>query len=89
MLAKLQGAERKRKRDEEMDMDMDGDGADGEAEDGWMDVDGEDRTPNKRVKANSGAVIAPNKRAPRSNRQLAGMRDEAVRIPESHIYCLS
>ena len=50
-----------------------------------MDLDGEEggevhgtRQKHKRGKANSGATIA-RKGAPRSNRQLAGMRDEAVR----------
>ncbi|EGO00441.1 hypothetical protein SERLA73DRAFT_168189 [Serpula lacrymans var. lacrymans S7.3] len=72
MLAKVQGAKRKR-ADGEMDVDMeDGDGEEGD----WMDVDGEEQTPNKRVKDNTGAIIAKNRRNPRTNRQLAGMRDE-------------
>ena len=75
LLAKVQGA--KRKWAAEMDVDMeDGDG-DGEHEADWMDVDGED-TPNKRVKGNGGRAVAVNLRAPRTNRQLAGMRDEGV-----------
>jgi len=74
MLAKLQGAQRKRKRDEGDAMDVD---MDGEEEGAWMDVDGQERTPNKRVKADSGAVVTVNRRDPRSNRQLAGMRDNA------------
>ena len=94
MIAKMRGAGHKRKRDED-GMDVDGDGnGDDEDGDNWvsegdgedetmMDVDGdegeEDGTRHKRGKANSGAVIALPKRAPRSNRQLAGMRDEAVR----------
>jgi len=41
-----------------------------------MDVDGEDK-PNKRVKSNSGGVVAIDRRGPRTNRQFAGMRDEA------------
>ena len=77
-LAKLRGAQ-KRKRDDEdeagMDVDMDEAAAEGE----WMDVDGEDGTPNKRVKSNSGAVVPKNRREPRTNRQLAGMRNEEVR----------
>ncbi|TFK53750.1 P-loop containing nucleoside triphosphate hydrolase protein [Heliocybe sulcata] len=72
MLAKVRSEQRKRKRDDEMDVDMDGEEAEGD----WMDVDGED-SPNKRVKANSGAAVTKGKREPRSNRQLAGMRDEA------------
>jgi nucleolar GTP-binding protein len=77
-----------------MDVDVDGDDDDdddgaaleqdgGEGADAVMDVDDgewedEDDTPRKRGKANSGAAFA-RKRAPQSNRQLAGMRDEAVR----------
>ncbi|KAG1784687.1 P-loop containing nucleoside triphosphate hydrolase protein [Suillus plorans] len=76
IIAKAQGA--KRKRAEDMDVDMeDGDGDASEGEEGdWMDVDGEEQTPNKRVKSNSGSVIAKHPRAPKSNRQLAGMRDQ-------------
>ena len=92
MIAKMRAAGRKRKRDEDgMDVDSDGHDEDG---DNWvsegdddetmMNVDGEEDgeehgtgRKNKRGKANSGAPIA-RKGAPRSNRQLAGMRDEAV-----------
>lgn len=78
VLAKAQGAKRKRQREEDeagMDVDMDDEG-EGE----WMDVDEGDGTPNKRKKTNVGtAVVARNKREPRTNRQLAGMRDDAVR----------
>ncbi|KAH9040097.1 P-loop containing nucleoside triphosphate hydrolase protein [Lactarius pseudohatsudake] len=87
MIAKMRGG--KRRRDEDGDgMDVDGDEDDeaaweedeGEEAD-TMEIDGEedgddDDTPRKRGKANSGAVIA-RKRAPHSNRQLAGLRDEA------------
>jgi hypothetical protein len=92
MIAKVRAAGRKRKRDED-GMDVDSDGHD-EDEDNWasegedetiMDVDGEEgeeghgtRRKHKRGKANSGVVIA-RKSVPRSNRQLAGMRDEEVR----------
>ncbi|KAN0129277.1 P-loop containing nucleoside triphosphate hydrolase protein [Lactarius tabidus] len=92
MIAKMRGAAaRKRRRDEDDDgMDVDGDDDDddgaaleegaGEGANAMMDVDGEweddDDTPRKRGKANSGAAFA-RKRAPQSNRQLAGMRDEA------------
>jgi hypothetical protein len=94
VIAKMRGAGHKRKRDED-GMDVDGDGnGDDEDGDNWvsegdgedetmMDVDGdggeEDGTRHKRGKANSGADIALRKRAPRSNRQLAGLRDEVVR----------
>lgn len=73
MLAKVQGAKRSR-AEAEMDVDSEG-GSDGDAD--WMDVDGEE-TPNKRAKDNSGEVIAKGSRAPRSNRQLAGLRDAQV-----------
>ncbi|KAF4567288.1 Nucleolar GTP-binding protein 1 [Pleurotus pulmonarius] len=78
MLAKLQGAQqKKRKRDDDDDEDVDMDADEGDDADGaWMDVDGEEDVSPKRAKGNSGAVIATNKRAPRSNRQLAGLRDE-------------
>lgn len=80
LLAKVAGAKRKRAREEEEEeaqMDVDEEGAEAD----WMDVDGEDQlTPNKRAKANSGAVVAKGKREPRSDRRLAGMRDSAVRI---------
>ncbi|EIN11211.1 GTP binding protein 4 [Punctularia strigosozonata HHB-11173 SS5] len=72
MIAKMKGAERKRKRDDAMDIDED-DEDDGE----WMDVDGAERAPTKRAKGNAGEVVAQNKREPKSNRQLAGMRDQA------------
>ena len=86
MIAKMRAAERKRKRDEDeegMDVDDGDDAASQDERQGEtmeVDVDGEDDgTPRKRSKANSGGVIART-RAPRSNRQLAGMRDEAVRL---------
>lgn len=88
MLAKLQGAERKRKRqqdeDEDVDMDMDMDGEGGE--DGWeddtMDVDGDDTPRRKKAKRNDGAVsvVAASGKGPRTDRRLAGMRDEGVSV---------
>lgn len=103
MLAKVKSAQGKRKRGETedgMDVDMDGDGDEApklmgvEGEGDWMDVDGEQESaPRKRVKTNSGGVVA--KREPRSNRQLAGFRDDAVRFfptsippPLLLMYCL-
>jgi nucleolar GTP-binding protein len=76
MLAKLQGAQRKRKRgdDDVMDVDVDGEEAEGD----WMDVDGEEGKGGKRTKTDSGAAVTARRREPRSNRQLAGMRDGAV-----------
>ncbi|KAF9013838.1 P-loop containing nucleoside triphosphate hydrolase protein [Hymenopellis radicata] len=70
MLAKVAGAKRKRVEGQE-EMDVDEDDEDG------MDVDGEEAPTLKRTKANSGAVVAASRRAPRTNRQLAGMRDDA------------
>lgn len=75
MIAKAQGAKRKRSQDTAMDVDEDDDGEDGD----WMDVDEEGGTPQKRAKSNSGTVVMSS-RAPRTNRQLAGLRDDAVRI---------
>ena len=46
-----------------------------------MDVDeGESGKSHKRAKANSGAVVAVETRQPRSNRYMAGMRDNVVRV---------
>lgn len=79
MLAKVHGAKRKRARDEDGDEEMDVDGDEDAGEGEWMDVDDDAATPStKRAKANSGAAISKSRRAPQSNRQLAGMRDEAV-----------
>jgi nucleolar GTP-binding protein len=93
MIAKMRGGPRKRGRDEDDEdgMDVDGDdGDDDEAASGGnadtMEIDGEDDdTPRKRGKANSGAAIK-RKRTPHSNRQLAGMRDEAVRSRSFVLY---
>ena len=78
ILAKAQAAKRKR-AETDMDVDMDDAGEDDEGEaDEWMDVDGEEPPSSKRAKGNSGTVIAKNPRAPRTNRQLAGLRDDQV-----------
>ena len=74
MLAKIQGAKRKRNADDDEDDDVDMDNASGS--DNGMDVDEDESAPTKRVKTNSGGVF--NKREPRSNRQMAGLRDERV-----------
>ena len=80
MLAKVQGAKRKRNADDEdEDVEMDDYGDDDAGGLEGMDVDDDDddeSSPAKRVKTNSGGVI--NKRAPRSDRQTAGMKDEGV-----------
>lgn len=75
MLAKVHGAKRKR----DMDVDMeDGEGEDDEGEEAdWMDVDGQEAPTLKRAKGNSGGVVALDRRAPKTDRRLAGMRDEA------------
>ncbi|KAH0589703.1 putative nucleolar GTP-binding protein 1 [Termitomyces sp. J132] len=74
ILAKIQGAKRKRDADEDVDMNDDED-MEGNGDDDQMDVDGEE-VPKKRAKDNSGAVMAVNRRAPKSDRRLAGLRDE-------------
>ncbi|KAF9478359.1 P-loop containing nucleoside triphosphate hydrolase protein [Pholiota conissans] len=76
MLAKLHGAKRKRSDGDSEDEDMEGsdDGEADEGEENWMDVDEDEDAPAKRAKTNSGGVV--NKRVPRSNRQMAGMRSE-------------
>lgn len=76
MLAKVQGAKRKRV---EVDEGMDVDGAESveEAESEWMDVDGENDTPNKRAKSNTGEITRFSRRDPRTDRRLAGMRDQS------------
>lgn len=76
-LAQVAGEKRKRQREEEeAQMDVDEEAGEGD----WMDVDDEGASPNKRVKGNSGAVVAKDVREPKSNRQFAGMRDQAVCI---------
>ncbi|KAF8149397.1 P-loop containing nucleoside triphosphate hydrolase protein [Crassisporium funariophilum] len=76
MLAKVQGSKRKRNPDDDdEDVDMDGSDAGDEEAEGWMDVDDDESAPKKRVKTNTGGVV--NKREPRSNRTMAGMRDES------------
>lgn len=98
MIAKVQGAKRKRNNDDddEEDVEMGSDDDDDDDDDengadkgkGWMDVDDDDESAPtmKRVKTNSGGVI--NKREPRSNRQMAGMRDEKASIFFSFDICV-
>lgn len=78
MIAKIQGAKRKRDDadDSDEDMDMDRPDLEEDAEGGWMDVDEDERSPPKKLRTNDGGVVS--KREPRSNRQLAGLRDEVV-----------
>jgi nucleolar GTP-binding protein len=86
ILAKVQAAKRKRA---EADVDVDMDSAEAaeaadetdESDAGeWMDVDGEEPPTSKRAKGTSGAAIGRNSRAPRTNRQLGGLRDDQVNI---------
>lgn len=84
-LAKLRAEQRKRKRDDdddEMDVEL-GDGAGEAVDEEWMDVDeDEEGTSRKRARGNADQVVAKTgKREPRSNRQLAGMRDSSVGSP--------
>ncbi|KAG6375573.1 P-loop containing nucleoside triphosphate hydrolase protein [Boletus reticuloceps] len=82
MLAKAQATKRKRaETDMDVDVDVDEDMDDAEPvaegdEGEWMDVDGEEPPSRKRAKSDSGTFIAKSARAPRTNRQLAGMRDD-------------
>lgn len=84
--AKASGAaQRKRKRndagpDDSMDVDEAGDDS-GEWEDEAMEVDGAPAKSPKRVKGNSGAAVTKpvHPRAPTKNRQLAGLKNSAVR----------
>ncbi|KAL1700264.1 P-loop containing nucleoside triphosphate hydrolase protein [Schizophyllum commune] len=72
--AKALAKAQKRKRDEEGEEDVEmGSGSDGD-EDDAMDVDGEG-APVKRARTAAGAVTS--RRAPRTNRSLAGLRDDA------------
>lgn len=82
LLAKAQSIKRKRAEDGGMDVVMEGDEGEGD-ENEWMDVDEEEGSPQKRIKANSGAVVFAG-RGPRSNRQLAGLRDGQVKFALSH-----
>jgi nucleolar GTP-binding protein len=88
-IAKLHAAQRKRKREDDEDDGMDVDGEDGEEEGDWedegMDVDGEQRPSKKKAKTVFGAVVT--KRAPRSDRTFAGLRDEAVSLSSSSSLC--
>ena len=88
VIAKTRAAQRKRKReDEDAEMDVDAE-SNSEMSDGGgesMDIDNDGgSSAKKRRKSNSGAVTAvaaKGKREPRANRQLAGLRDNAVRRP--------
>ena len=77
----MRGARARQREEEEAQMDVDEDAEMGEDEEGegeWMDVDGEEAPRLKKAKANSGAIVAKGARHPKTNRQLAGMRDETV-----------
>ena len=75
ILAKVQGAKRKRAMDVDVDME-DREDEDNEGEEGdWMDIDGDESPRLKRAKGNSGDVVPLDRRAPRTDRRFAGMRD--------------
>jgi nucleolar GTP-binding protein len=79
--AKAKATVGKRKR-EDADMEVDGSDAGSDwADEDEMDVDESGPNPgSKRVKTNSGSVVAQGKRVPNSNRQLAGMRNAEVSL---------
>lgn len=54
-------------------------------EEEWMDVDEEDGDGKRRkkVRGNKGEIMFSGKRHPRSNRQLAGLRDDTVSCSQS------
>ena len=84
-IAKVQAA-KKRKREEQMDIDEGSEGSYDGSDDG-MDVDGDDGASKKRVKTVSGAAAVG--RQPRTNRQLAGMRDgEVCSLPSKVILAI-
>ena len=84
-IAKVQAA-KKRKREEQMDIDEGSEGSYDSSGDG-MDVDGDDGASKKRVKTVSGAAAVG--RQPRTNRQLAGMRDgEVCSLPSKVILAI-
>ena len=88
ILAKVAGAKRKRQDATEMDLDDEMDGA-VEDDEEWMDVD-EDVAPKlKRVKTNTGVATTKGGRHPSKNRQLAGLRDEAVGLTFLWIMCIA
>ena len=77
-------AKRKRGEVEEDDMDEDGSEMDYDDDENWedegeMDIDEEESVPRKRTRTEGGAVAITNRRAPRSNRNLAGLKDANVR----------
>ncbi|KAH6906514.1 GTP binding protein 4 [Coprinopsis sp. MPI-PUGE-AT-0042] len=75
MLAKIQGAQRKRQREEDEEgMDMDEDDSDAWSDDDAMDVDAGSRKAVKKQKTISGGVVS--KREPRSDRSMAGFKNE-------------
>lgn len=76
VLAKVQGAKRKRAAEMDVDMDME-EGGEGDEGD-WMDVDGDEESPNKRAKGVSGGIVPLNRREARTDRRFAGIRDDAV-----------
>ena len=89
MLAKIQGAQRKRQReeDEEMEMEMDDEeGSDAWSDDDAMDVDAGSRKVVKKQKTVSGGVVS--KREPRSDRSIAGFKNEQVSLLAFWYFCV-
>ena len=75
VLAKIQGAQRKRQREEDEEMEMDDEeGSDAWSDDDAMDVDAGSRKVVKKQKTVSGGVVS--KREPRSDRSMAGFKNE-------------
>lgn len=87
MLAKVEIARQQLSKRKRSGVDEEGDDddieMDEEDEEDWedeeMDVDEDESVPRKKKRMESGAVAITNKRVPRSNRQLAGLRDADVR----------
>ncbi|KAF8737175.1 hypothetical protein AX14_013304 [Amanita brunnescens Koide BX004] len=89
-IARQQLAKRKRggedeEDEEEEEMEMDYEDDENWEDDEEMDVDEDESVPRKKKRTESGAVAITNKRVPRSNRQLAGLRDAEVR----RVFCFA
>lgn len=77
LIAKVQGLKRKRAEESRMDVDED---IDSDDDVDRMDVDGEEMPMQKRTKSEKTDAVVLHSRAPRKNRQLAGLRDDQVRF---------
>jgi len=74
-LAKRKRGEVEEEDTEEEDTEMDYEDDENWEDEGEMDVDEDENVPRKRTRTESGAVAVTDRRAPRSNRNLAGLRD--------------